>query len=123
MNSKYSYYDDSPQVKQLVKLGRDLIGLCEDNKLYPYKEKIEGLTNFYTRLGMRDGLGKSIPIMRFIEVLEGIENDFDNLQPPNTWIDDTMIPILSEIEQKGVMISRFKDLKFPFETKARDATP
>ena len=35
MNSKYSYYDDSPQVKQLVKLGRDLIGLCEENKLYP----------------------------------------------------------------------------------------
>jgi hypothetical protein len=80
----------------------------EDNKLYPYKEKIEGLTNFYTRLGMRDGLGKSIPIMRFIEVLEGIEKDFDNLQPPNTWIDDTMIPILSEIEQKGVHVDREK---------------
>ena len=35
MNSKYSYYDDSPQVKQFVKLGRELISLAEENKLYP----------------------------------------------------------------------------------------
>ena len=35
VNSKYSYYDDSPQVKQFVKLGRELISLAEENKLYP----------------------------------------------------------------------------------------
>ena len=29
-----------------------------ENKLYPFGDKIEVLTNFYTRLGMRDSLGK-----------------------------------------------------------------
>ena len=79
-----------------------------ENKLYSFGDKIEVLTNFYTRLGMRDGLGKSIPIMRFIEVLRDISNDFDNLTSTFGWIDDTMIPILSDVEQKGVQVDRKK---------------
>ena len=71
------------------------------NELYPFYEKIEVLTNFYHRLGIRDDLGKTIPIMKFIEVLKGIIDDFGTLNPCLPWIDDTMIPILSEIEQKG----------------------
>ena len=35
MSNKFSYYDDSPQVKQFVKLGRELIRLAEENKIYP----------------------------------------------------------------------------------------
>lgn len=35
MSNKFSYYDDSPQVKQFVKLGRELISLAEENKIYP----------------------------------------------------------------------------------------
>ena len=78
------------------------------NELYPFYEKIEVLTNFYHRLGIRDDLGKTIPIMKFIEVLKGIIDDFGTLNPCLPWIDDTMIPILSDIEQKGLQVDREK---------------
>ena len=81
-----------------------------ENKLYPFGEKLEALTNFYHRLGMRDGLGKSIPIMKFMEVLGDISDDFGNLRPTFDWIDDTMIPILSDIERKGIQVDREKFL-------------
>jgi hypothetical protein len=79
----------------------------EQGKLYPFGDKLEVLTNFYTRLGMRDGLGKSIPIMRWGEVLRSITNDW-KLESKDTWIDDTMIPILSEIERLGIQVDTKK---------------
>ena len=81
-----------------------------NNKLYPMRDKIEVLTNFYTRLGIKDNLGKSISIMKFIEVLEGVVDDFGKLTPTFGWIDDTMIPILSDIERKGIQVDREKFL-------------
>jgi hypothetical protein len=78
------------------------------NELYPFYEKIEVLTNFYHRLGIRDDLGKSIPIMKFIEVLKGIVDDFGTLEPCLPWIDDTMIPTLSDIEVNGIQVDREK---------------
>ena len=80
------------------------------NELYPFYEKIEVLTNFYHRLGIRDDLGKSIPIMKFIEVLNGIVDDWGTLEPCLPWIDDTMIPILSDLEQSGLGVDREKFL-------------
>ena len=82
----------------------------DSNRLYPYDDKIEVLTNFYTRLGVKDNLGKSIPIMRFIGVLEGIVDDFGKLNPTFGWVDDTMIPILSDIERLGIQVDREKFL-------------
>ena len=79
-----------------------------ENKLYPFGEKLEALTNFYHRLGMRDGLGKSIPIMKFMEVLGDMSNDFGKLSPTFDWIDGTMIPILSDVERKGLQVDRKK---------------
>ena len=79
-----------------------------ENKLYPFGEKLEVLTNFYHRLGMRDGLGKSIPIMKFMEVLGDMSNDFGKLSPTFDWIDNTMIPILSDVERKGIQVDRKK---------------
>ena len=78
------------------------------NELYPFYEKIEVLTNFYHRLGIRDDLGKSIPIMKFIEVLNGIVGDWGTLKPCLPWIDDTMIPTLSDIELLGIQVDREK---------------
>ena len=78
------------------------------NELYPFYEKIEVLTNFYHRLGIRDDLGKSIPIMKFIEVLNGIVGDWGTLEPCLPWIDDTMIPTLSDIELLGIQVDREK---------------
>ena len=79
----------------------------EKFQLYTIQSKLEGLTNFYYRLGIRDGLGKSIPIMKWGEVLEGIVDEWD-INDTNLWVDDTMIPILSDIERKGIQVDRGK---------------
>jgi len=79
----------------------------EQNNLYDFNTKLEPLTNFYYRLGLRDDLGKSIPIMKWGEVLKEITNEW-NLSNTNSWVDDTMIPILSEIEQNGLNVDRKK---------------
>ena len=79
----------------------------EQNTIYDIQSKLEVLTNFYYRLGIRDDLGKSIPIMKWSEVLNGIVGEW-NLNTTNSWVDDTMIPILSDIERLGVRVDREK---------------
>ena len=78
-----------------------------DNQIYPFNDKIEVLTNFYYRLGIRDDLGKSIPIMKWGEVLRGIVGEW-NIKDTNNWIDETMIPILSDVERKGIRVDTEK---------------
>ena len=92
----------------------------ENHKIYDFNSKLEPLTNFYTRLGIRDGLGSSIPIMKWGEVLREIVGEWGDISPshPNylreflkdntTWIDDTMIPLLSQIERKGIRVDTEK---------------
>jgi len=79
----------------------------EKFQLYDIQSKLEGLTNFYYRLGIRDGLGKSISIMKWGEVLRGIVGEWD-INDTNLWVDETMIPILSDIERKGIQVDRGK---------------
>lgn len=92
----------------------------DQNKIYPMgysDEKLGVLTNFYTRLGISDDLGKSIPIMKWGEVLRGITDEW-NLHTTNEWIDDTMIPILSEIEERGLRVVKEKFLdRWPTASK------
>lgn len=92
----------------------------DQNKIYPMgysDEKLGVLTNFYTRLGISDDLGKSIPIMKWGEVLRGITDEW-NLHTTNEWIDDTMIPILSEIEERGLRVVKEKFLdRWPSASK------
>ena len=89
----------------------------EQNTIYDFNSKIEGLTNFYYRLGIRDDLGKSLPIMRWGEVLRGIVDEW-RLKDTNVWIDDTMIPILSDIERYGVRVDTEKFLdRWPNQEK------
>jgi hypothetical protein len=100
------------------------------NEIYPFNDKLEPLTNFYTRLGLRDDLGKSIPIMKWGEVLRGMVEEWGELTPahPNyykqftkdntNWIDDTMIPILSEIEMIGISVDTEKFIdRWPLNKK------
>ena len=81
----------------------------EQNKIYDFSNKLEVLTNFYYRLGIRDDLGSSIPIMKWGEVLRGIVGEWD-VKNTIDWVDDTMIPILSQIEQKGIRVDAEKFL-------------
>ena len=71
----------------------------------------EVLTNFYSRMGLRDDLGQSIPIMKWGEVLRGFTNQFEpqlTLSFSDTWINKTMIPVLSHIEQNGISVDKEK---------------
>ena len=79
----------------------------ENFKIYPFGDKLEVLTSFYTRMGIRDGLGKSLPIMKWGEVLRGIVGEWD-IKHTNNWVDETMIPILSDIERNGIQVDREK---------------
>ena len=92
------------------------------NEIYDFQSKLEVLTNFYRRLDIRDDLGKSIPIMKWGEVLKGIVEDWggvssdsnnyykDLMSKSNDWVENTMIPILSDIERYGVRVDRKKFL-------------
>jgi len=88
-----------------------------NNELYQIDEKIGDLTGFYTRLGLHDDLGKSIPIMKWIEVLRGITTPLINIilySFTDNWVDQVMIPILSKLEQHGIHIDKKKFInRFP----------
>ena len=79
----------------------------ESSIIYQFNDKLEPLTNFYYRLGLRDDLGKSIPIMKWSEVLRGMADEWE-LSHTNEWVDETMIPLLSDIERKGINVDRKK---------------
>ena len=65
-------------------------------------------------MGIRDELGSTIPIMKWGEVLREIVGEW-NLIDTIEWVDDTMIPLLSDIERYGIgvdtekFIDRWKD--------------
>ena len=76
------------------------------NKIYPFREKIEVLTNFYHRLGMRDDLGKSISIMKWGEVLRDITDEIRknlrlNENIGKNWVDDIIILLIKDVERMG----------------------
>ena len=79
----------------------------ENHKIYDFNSKLEPLTNFYTRLGIRDDLGSSLPIMKWGELLRGIVDEW-KLYDVNDWVNDTMIPLLSDIERSGIRVDREK---------------
>jgi hypothetical protein len=79
----------------------------ESHKIYPMGDKLEVLTNFYNRLGIRDGMGSVIPIMKWSEVLRGVVEEWD-INDTNLWVDETMIPLLSDIERKGIHVDTEK---------------
>jgi hypothetical protein len=93
------------------------------NKLIDINTHIEPVTNFYTRLGLRDGLGKSISIMKWGEILRKVTSEWYSILPSNdklplSWIDDTMIPILSELEKSGIHVDTKKFIdRWPSNTK------
>src|SRR6056300_1502372 len=81
----------------------------ENHKIYDFNSKLEPLTNFYYRLGIRDDLGSSLPIMKWGELLRGIVDEWQ-LYEVNEWVNDTMIPLLSDIERSGIGVDREKFL-------------
>lgn len=103
--NKKGFLQSNIQIQNLKDIQTSLF--FQQNLLYPFGDKLEVLTNFYTRLGLRDDLGKSISIMKWGEVLKGIVSEW-NLSSTNDWIDDTMIPLLSDIERLGIHVDTEK---------------
>lgn len=84
--------------------------------------ELEILMNFYGKHGFTDNIGKIIPIMKWCDVLRKITHTIDyELELYNrkylsndsnqNWVDETMIPVLSEIERMGICINTERFLK------------
>lgn len=89
------------------------------NTLLEFKPEEQIFISHYTRLGIREKLGKISPIMKWVEYLDSLFNSIPLTQPiDETWIDTTMIPILSDIEQCGVGVDGEKFIdRFPQSLK------
>ena len=81
----------------------------EKNQTIPDEVQNQPFISHYTRMGIRDGLGKIAPLMKWGEYLKSfVDNISSTIPPPDlspkSWIDDTMIPLLSQIERYGVRV-------------------
>lgn len=88
-----------------------------DNQVFEIEPHILTLTTFYNRMGVRDNLGKIIPIMNWYSVLNELTSTI-TFSTYESWIDDTMIPILSDIERNGIRVDSKKFIdKWPDSSK------
>ena len=95
----------------------------EKNQTIPNEVQNQSFISHYIRMGIRDNLGKIAPIMKWGEYLKSfVDNISTTIPPPDlspkSWIDDTMIPLLSQIERYGVRVEgeKFFD-RYPQATK------
>jgi hypothetical protein len=90
------------------------------NKMLDFKPEEQPFISHYHKLGIRTELGKIAPIMKWVEYLQSFTKDIVPLpfDFDKEWIDDMMIPILSDIERYGVRVvgEKFFD-RFPQATK------
>lgn len=91
-----------------------------ENKIVKFDPSEMSIVKHYYRHDVREGLGKVLPIMKWVEYLktfvDKIESNFED-----TWVDEVMIPVLSELENVGVRvdIDRFSN-KWPNSIKHLD---
>ena len=89
-----------------------------ENYLLDFKPEEQPFISHYNRLGIRNDLGKIAPLMKWGEYLKTIVDKLNLPTPTPSWIDDTMIPLLSDIERLGIRVDRekFSD-RFPHSNK------
>jgi len=89
-----------------------------ENRLLPFKPEEQPFISHYSRMGIRENLGKIAPLMKWGEYLKTFVNSFSLPSPSPSWIDDTMIPLLSDIERLGIGVDTGKFLdRFPHNAK------
>ena len=87
-------------------------------KLIPDEVQNQSFISHYTRMGTRENLGKIAPLMKWSEYLKSFVSKFNLPTPSKSWIDDTMIPLLSDIERFGVRVDGKKFIdRYPQATK------
>ena len=90
----------------------------EGGKLIPDEVQNQSFISHYTRMGVRENLGKIAPLMKWSEYLKSFISKFNLPTPSKSWIDDTMIPLLSDIERFGVRVDGKKFIdRYPQATK------
>ena len=89
-----------------------------ENYLLDFKPEEQPFISHYNRLGIRNDLGKITPLMKWGEYLKTIVDKLNLPTPSRSWIDNTMIPLLSDIERLGIQVDRekFSD-RFPHSAK------
>ena len=89
-----------------------------ENRLLDFKPEEQPFISHYLRMGIRENLGKITPLMKWGEYLKTIVDKLNLPTPSRSWIDDTMIPLLSDIERLGLEVDRekFSD-RFPHSNK------
>ena len=89
-----------------------------ENRMLGYKPEEQPFITHYSRMGIRENLGKISPLMKWGEYLTSFTNSFSLPTPSPSWIDDTMIPFLSQIERFGVRVDEKKFIdRWPQATK------
>lgn len=95
----------------------------EKNQTIPDEVQNQPFISHYTRMGIRENLGKIAPLMKWGEYLKSfVDNISTTIPPPDlspkSWIDNTMIPLLSQIERYGVRVDGKKFIdRYPQATK------
>ena len=90
----------------------------EGGKLIPDEVQNQSFISHYIRMGIRENLGKIAPLMKWGEYLKSFVDKFNLPTPSKSWIGDTMIPLLSEIERYGVRVDGKKFIdRYPQATK------
>ena len=90
----------------------------EESRLLELKNEEKQFINHYSRMGIRDNLGKIAPLMKWGEHLKSFVDSLTLPTPTPSWINNDVIPLLSDIERFGVRVDEKKFIdRWPQATK------
>ena len=76
----------------------------KENKIISYNIQNEQFISHYMRMNIKDNLGKIAPLMKWGEYLKSFVDSLNLPTPTQSWTNDTVIPILSDIERLGIRV-------------------
>lgn len=80
----------------------------EESRLLELKNEEKQFINHYSRMGIRDNLGKIAPLMKWGEHLKSFVDSLTLPTPTPSWMNNDVIPLLSDIERFGVRVDEKK---------------
>ena len=90
----------------------------EESKLLELKNEEKQFINHYSRMGIRENLGKIAPLMKWGEHLKSFVDSLTLPTPTPSWMNNDVIPLLSDIERFGVRVDEKKFIdRWPQATK------
>ena len=90
----------------------------DESRLLELKNEEKQFINHYNRMGIRDNLGKIAPLMKWGEHLKSFVDSLTLPTPTPSWMNNDVIPLLSDIERFGVRVDEKKFIdRWPQATK------